>query len=140
MFASANAIASRESARAARAQYDAALAGARPQDRAAASGQVRQAQGAVAEVEAAAAETKIYAPADGEIGRRLAQPGELVPQGFIRIHKGYLVNYRFIRRIDDTDVVLDNGERVPLSRRKIPESHKIFVLFWTSFSLFPFFF
>lgn len=77
-----NAIASRESARAARAQYDAALAGARPQDRAAASGQVRQAQGAVAEVEAAAAETKIYAPADGEIGRRLAQPGELVPQGF----------------------------------------------------------
>ncbi len=77
-----NAIASRESARAARAQYDAALAGARPQDLAAASGQVRQAQGAVAEVEAAAAETKIYAPADGEIGRRLAQPGELVPQGF----------------------------------------------------------
>jgi HlyD family secretion protein len=77
-----NAIASRESARAARAQYDAALAGARPQDRAAAIGQVRQAQGAVAEVEAAAAETKIYAPTDGEIGRRLAQPGELVPQGF----------------------------------------------------------
>ena len=77
-----NAIASREGARAARAQYDAALAGARPQDRAAASGQVRQAEGAVAEVEAAAAETKVYAPADGEIGHRLAQPGELVPQGF----------------------------------------------------------
>ena len=53
---------------------------------------------------------------------------ELVPQGFIRIHKGYLVNYRFIRRIDDTDVVLDNGERVPLSRRKIPEVREQYLM------------
>ena len=77
-----NAIASTEAARGARAQYDAALAGARPQDRAAAGGQVQQAQGAVAEVQAAAAETRVLAPANGEVGRRLAQPGELVPQGF----------------------------------------------------------
>ncbi|MDZ3832813.1 MAG: efflux RND transporter periplasmic adaptor subunit [Sphingopyxis sp.] len=80
--AQANAVASSQAARAARAQYDAAVAGARPQDRAAASGQVRQARGAVAEVDAAAAETRVFAPADGEVGRRLAQPGELVPQGF----------------------------------------------------------
>lgn len=77
-----NAVASTEAARAARAQYDAALAGARPQDRVAASGQVEQARGAVAEVDAAAAETRVFAPADGEVGQRLAQPGELVPQGF----------------------------------------------------------
>lgn len=77
-----NAIASSEAAKAARAQYDQALAGARGEDRAAATGQVRQARGAVAEVEAAAAETRVTAPTAGEIGRRLAQPGELVPQGF----------------------------------------------------------
>ncbi|WP_206677365.1 efflux RND transporter periplasmic adaptor subunit [Caulobacter sp. SSI4214] len=77
-----NAIASNEAAKAARAQYDQALAGARGEDKAAASGQVRQARGAVAEVEAAAAETRVTAPIAGEIGRRLAQPGELVPQGF----------------------------------------------------------
>ncbi|MGN5374466.1 HlyD family secretion protein [Sphingomonas hankookensis] len=77
-----NAIASTEAARAARAQYDQALAGARPQDRAAAGGQVRQARGAVAEVQAAQAETRVVAPSSGEIGKRLAQPGELVPQGF----------------------------------------------------------
>ena len=41
-----------------------------------------QARGAVAEVDAAAAETRVTAPVAGEIGRRLAQPGELVPQGF----------------------------------------------------------
>ena len=77
-----NAVASVEQAKAARAQYDLALAGARRQDKAAASGQVQQARGAVAEVKAAADETRALAPADGELGKRLAQPGELVPQGF----------------------------------------------------------
>lgn len=77
-----NAIASAEAARAARAQYDQALAGARPQEKAAAGGQVRQARGAVAEVQAAQAETRVVAPSSGEVGKRLAQPGELVPQGF----------------------------------------------------------
>lgn len=77
-----NAVASAEQAKAARAQYDLALAGARRQDKAAATGQVQQARGAVAEVQAAADETRVAAPADGEVGKRLAQPGELVPQGF----------------------------------------------------------
>ncbi|OSZ70077.1 hemolysin secretion protein D [Sphingomonas sp. IBVSS2] len=77
-----NAVASAEQAEAARAQYDLALAGARRQDKAAATGQVQQARGAVAEVQAAADETRVAAPADGEVGKRLAQPGELVPQGF----------------------------------------------------------
>ncbi|QZP07623.1 efflux RND transporter periplasmic adaptor subunit [Caenibius sp. WL] len=77
-----NAIASREAAKAARAQYDQALAGARAEDQAAAGGQLQQARGIAAEVAAAAAETRISAPMAGEIGRRLAQPGELVPQGF----------------------------------------------------------
>lgn len=80
--ARANAIASTEGAKAAQAQYDQALAGARTEDKAAASGQVQQARGAAAEVAAAAAETRVTAPSAGEIGRRMAQPGELVPQGF----------------------------------------------------------
>jgi len=80
--AEANAIASRQTARAARAQYDQALAGARAEDKIAASGQLEQALGAYAEVEAAAAETRVVSPVDGEVGKRLAQTGELVPQGF----------------------------------------------------------
>lgn len=41
--------------------------------------------------------------------------------GFLRIHKGYLVNYRFIRRLEDDQAVLTNGARLPLSRRRIQE-------------------
>lgn len=80
--ARANMIAANEAARAARSQYDQARAGARPEDVRAASAQVAQARGAAAEVEAAHTETRLVAPAAGEVGRRLAQPGEIVGAGF----------------------------------------------------------
>ena len=43
---------------------------------------------------------------------------ELSGEGFIRIHKGYLVNYRYIQVIDAGDVRLTTGELLPISRRK----------------------
>lgn len=46
---------------------------------------------------------------------------ELTLQGFLRIHKGYLLNYRFIRRIGDNEVSLTSGEMLPISRRKYQE-------------------
>ena len=46
---------------------------------------------------------------------------ELKPAGFIRIHQGYIVNYRCIKQIEDRDVVLASGERLPISRRKAQE-------------------
>ncbi len=73
---------STELARAARAQYDLALAGARTQDKDAAQAQVRQAEGAVAEVDAAREETRGRAPLAGEINKRMADVGELVPAGY----------------------------------------------------------
>ena len=39
---------------------------------------------------------------------------ELSPHGFLRIHKGYLLNYRFIRRIGDNEVPLTSGEKLPI--------------------------
>jgi len=65
-----------------RAQYDEALAGARRQDRDAANAQVRQAEGAVAEVQAAQDELQGRAPIAGEVSKRLADLGELVPAGY----------------------------------------------------------
>ena len=81
-----NMIAAREAARGARAQYDTARAGARREDKRAAEAQASQARGAAAEVAIAAAETRVLAPASGEVGRRLAQPGELVGAGFPIMH------------------------------------------------------
>ena len=77
-----NMVAAREAERAARSQYDAALSGVRVEDRRAAAAQAAQARGAAAEVAAARSETQIIAPANGEVGRRLAQPGEIVSAGY----------------------------------------------------------
>lgn len=71
-----------QQAGAARAQYEMARRGARPEDQAAAEGQARQVAGVVAEAEAAAAETRILAPAAGEVAKVQIRPGELAPQGF----------------------------------------------------------
>lgn len=74
--------ASARQAEAAHAQYDMAQEGARTEDRSASQAQVRQARGALAEVEAALADTRIYAPADGEVAQVLTRTGELAPAGF----------------------------------------------------------
>jgi HlyD family secretion protein len=66
---------------AARAAYDMAEAGARREDREAAAALEAKARGAVAEVEAFLAETRLAAPAPGEVARVNAEPGELVAPG-----------------------------------------------------------
>ena len=58
-----------------------ARAGARSEDRSAASAQARQVAGVVAEVQAAQAETELKSPVAGEVAKVLARTGELSPQG-----------------------------------------------------------
>lgn len=54
---------------------------------------------------------------------------ELVSKGFIRIHKGYLVNCEYIQLIQDGQVRLVNGETLPLSRRKVLEAKQGFLTY-----------
>ncbi len=43
----------------------------------------------------------------------------LKEHGFMRVHKGYLVNFFAISGFDGPDLLLTNGERIPISRRKL---------------------
>lgn len=43
----------------------------------------------------------------------------LLPHGFIRIHKGFLVNYRFIQKITSRSVLLDTGGDLPVGRDRL---------------------
>lgn len=47
---------------------------------------------------------------------------ELIPHGFLRVHKGYLVNYRYIRLIKEKELLLTDGRQIPISRRKLQET------------------
>ena len=45
----------------------------------------------------------------------------LQEHGFMRIHKGYLVNYRYIMRLDKEEATLTDGQKIPISRRRAKE-------------------
>ena len=67
--------------RAAKSQYDMAMAGAREEDKAAAEAQVARVDGILKEVAAAEAERYLLSPCDGEVSECFPRVGELVGQG-----------------------------------------------------------
>ena len=44
-----------------------------------------------------------------------------IPFGFIRVHKGYLVNYLYIQRVSTGAVTLVDGTEIPIGRSKVGE-------------------
>jgi DNA-binding LytR/AlgR family response regulator len=49
------------------------------------------------------------------------------PHGFLRIHKGYLVNFNYIQRIETGKLTLDDGKELPISRSKMEEVKRKFL-------------
>ena len=80
--AQANYKAMEATALAAKAQYDMASDGARKEDKEAAAARVRQAEGAVSEVESYLNDAAVYAPVTGEVSTIIAEEGELVGSGY----------------------------------------------------------
>ncbi len=71
-----------QTANAAQAIWEKAKNGARSEDKDAAWAMVQRAKGAVDEVESYRGETRINAPARGEVANIMAEAGELVPTGY----------------------------------------------------------
>ncbi len=46
---------------------------------------------------------------------------QLIPAGFVRPYKSYLVNFKYVHSIEKTQITLDNGTKLPLSRYKANE-------------------
>lgn len=47
---------------------------------------------------------------------------KLKPFGFIRPHKGYLVNYRYIDSIEQSELLLRGGWRIPISKHRVKDT------------------
>lgn len=57
-----------------------------------------------------------------ELNSKMATLEEmLMTLNFIRIHKSYIVNYRYIARLDRTSVTLSDGTELPLAQRRYKE-------------------
>jgi len=51
--------------------------------------------------------------------------------GFVSSHRSYIVNLRFMRSIGKTEIALDNGTIIPLSRRLYKDVNEKFIQFYT---------
>ncbi|MCD7844696.1 MAG: LytTR family DNA-binding domain-containing protein [Oscillospiraceae bacterium] len=52
---------------------------------------------------------------------------QLVPMGFIRIHKGFAVNYRYIQKITSRSVLLDTGQTLPIGRDRLTSARETYL-------------
>lgn len=60
--------------------------------------------------------------------------GEQLPFGqtmFVVCHRSYLVNLLYVTRIENTELVLDSGDRLPLSRRNQRAVNEAFIRFYS---------
>ena len=64
------------------------------------------------------------------LNKTLAALKEELGDGFAATHRAYLVNLAHIQRITKTDVILDDGSAVPLSRRLYDEVNRAFITFY----------
>lgn len=55
----------------------------------------------------------------------------MLGDGFIRCHRSYLVGLKHVARLSKTEVILDNGKTLPLSRSAVAPVHKAFISYYT---------
>lgn len=60
----------------------------------------------------------------------LSEIQRLLGADFIRCHRSYLVNLAHIARLSKTEVILDTGKILPLSRNAAPLVHKAFISYY----------
>ena len=56
---------------------------------------------------------------------------KMLGEGFVRCHRSYLVGLKHIARLSKTEVILDNGKTLPLSRSAAAPVHKAFISYYT---------
>lgn len=61
----------------------------------------------------------------GDVERVLPKDGS-----FVKCHRSYLVNLSHVYRIEKTEVVLDNGDKIPLSRRLYQTVNDSFIRYY----------
>lgn len=65
-----------------------------------------------------------------EVNCRLKELEEMFrPFGFLKPHNSYLVNWRFISSIRQTDIYMDNGERLPVSKHRLKEVKQLYLAY-----------
>lgn len=67
---------------------------------------------------------------DLEVKMSMTDAEKLLGDGFVRCHRSYIVSLRYISRITKTEVVLDNGKALPLSRNSYNAVNQAFISYY----------
>ena len=59
----------------------------------------------------------------------LAKFAEQLDETFIKVHRSYIVNLKYVKKITRTDITMVNGEIVPISRGMYDEVHAALIKF-----------
>ena len=72
------------------------------------------------------------APGEGKMNIKtpISELEILHGDSFVRCHRSYLVGLRHIRQIKRTEVILDDGSKLPLSRRSYDTVNRKFIIFY----------
>jgi len=65
-----------------------------------------------------------------EVKMSMTDAEKLLGDGFVRCHRSYIVSLRYISRITKTEVVLDNGKALPLSRNSYNAVNQAFISYY----------
>jgi len=66
-----------------------------------------------------------------QVKMSISEIEKMLGEGFVRCHRSYLVGLKHISRLSKTEVILDNGKILPLSRNAAPLVHKAFISYYT---------
>lgn len=61
----------------------------------------------------------------------ISEVEKLLGEGFVRCHRSYLVGLKHIARLSKSEVILDNGKTLPLSRGAAGQVHAAFISYYT---------
>ena len=66
-----------------------------------------------------------------EVKLSISEMEQRVREGFVRCHRSYLVNLKYVARISKKEVFLDDGKTLPLSRNAASAVNRAFVKYYT---------
>ena len=66
-----------------------------------------------------------------QVKMSISEAEKLLGDGFVRCHRSYLVGLKHIARLSKTEVILDDGKALPLSRSAAATVHKAFISYYT---------
>lgn len=66
-----------------------------------------------------------------QVKQTIRQTEQELGSGFVRCHRSYLAGLRHIARLSKTEVILDSGKALPLSRSAAAQTHRAFISYYT---------